>query len=248
MTVLYRLSISAGVFFSTLSFAEPQKVLFAVFGGYESCSKSSRSDLPPLGIGMHPPFEDVRSEVQTLHRGMAIITLSACLYSSAPPGGEGRYVVSDQPGKLKYGDTDVIRGEIERIVSAHPGIEVFLAGHSYGAWMTMYIAEKLAGKINLKGLFTIDPIGPACGPAGVIFGDPACHSAPTDRDNKKIAKSAGIWANFYQDEDNWLSSSSIAEATENNHITYYWGPHSDIDSDDSVWNRIGEAVKTALTP
>lgn len=227
--------------------AAPGKILMVTLGGYNSCSKSTRSDLPPLGTGLYPRSDKMSQAVSTKSRGLKILWIAACLEGDAPPDGEGQYVHYDQPKHLSYGDARKIRNEIEAVAKAEPGIPVFIAGHSYGGWMSMYLAEELNASVKIAGLFTVDPIGPACGPAGVFFGDPACHSAPDDFDNKAILKRVGTWVNFYQTADSWLTSSAIAEA-ENHEVIQTWGPHGDIDSDPGVWKRIQQAVEKAVGP
>lgn len=229
------------------SAASPGKILFVTLGGHNSCSKSTRSDLPPLGTGLYPRSEQVSQAVATKSRGMKVLWIAACLDGEAPPDGEGQYVHYDRPKSLSYGDANKIRTEIEAVAKAEPGIPVFIAGHSYGGWMSMYLAETLHPSVEIAGLFTVDPIGPACGPLEVAFGDDACHSAPEDFDNRAIAKRVGAWVNFYQTADSWLTSSEIPEA-ENHEVTFSWGPHGDIDSDAGVWTRIQQVVEKAVGP
>lgn len=245
---LIRMSLCGSLFFSVFGVAgaAPDKALFVLLGGYNSCNVTTRSDVPPLGIKMQPSFQKLIKGVKTSFPKMKIMTLAGCLDTSAPPEGEGMYVVSDFPTSLKYGDSHHVLHRIEDLLKANPGMVVYLIGHSYGGWMSMYLAQELGGKVDLRAIFTLDPIGPACGAFGVVFGDAACHSAPDDRDNRAIKKRAGAWVNFFQNEDSWLSSSEITEA-ENHHITFEWGAHSDISQVTSLWKRIDQVVKTTLT-
>jgi len=225
--------------------AGPDKALFVILGGYNSCENSSRSDLPPLGIGMAPGFSKVLKTAQTKNRARTFQYIIGCLEDSPPPSGEGLFVHSRDAKKLLYGDTKQILKEVEAIAKAEPGTAVFVAGHSYGGWMSMYLASQFSKDVNLQGLFTLDPISPACGPAEVVFGDDACHQAPRDLDNKKIKAKTAAWVNFYQTDDSWLTSSSIGEA-ENHHVNSSWGPHGDLDSDSKVWKRVEDVVLKAL--
>ncbi len=225
--------------------AAPEKILFVTLGGYDSCSKSSRSDLPPLGTGMYPRSEKVSQAVATKSRGLKILWIAGCLEAEAPPDGEGQFVYSDRPRSLDHGDARKLRNEIEAIAKAEPGIPVFIAGHSYGGWIGMYLADELHASVKIAGLFTVDPISPDCGPMEFVFGDSSCHRAPEDFDNKAILKRVGNWVNFYQTADSWLSSSKIPGA-ENHEIEFTWGPHGDIDSDPGVWKRIQQVVESVV--
>lgn len=224
----------------------PQKVLFVGIGGHGSCGRSTDSNTPPLGISLAPGFQSTVSATRTRNRSLEVFTLLACLESEAPPDGELQYILSTQK-QAHVGNLHDVKAALEAFLKKHPGITVYLTGHSYGAWSSMYLAENLQGQMDLRGLFTIDPIGPDCDVFGVVFGGSACHSAPTDRDNKAIKKRAKHWVNFYQDEDSWISSSEIAEA-QNHHITFEWGPHGDIDAEKAVWKTIDETVRKSLTP
>ncbi len=225
----------------------PSKILFVTIGGYDSCNRSSRSDLPPLGTGLYTLYEKLSQTVSTKSRGLKLLWIAACLDTDAPPDGQGQYVLSSHPKQLGYGNARKIAEKIEAVVKAEPGIPVFIAGHSYGGWLSMYLSEKLAPTVKIAGLFTVDPISPACGALEVAFGDDSCHRAPEDRNNKAIVKRVGAWVNFYQTADDWLTSSEIPEA-ENHEVVYEWGPHSDIDADGKVWKRIEQVVDKAIAP
>ncbi len=236
-----------GLMFSCITEAAvPERVLFVVMGGYNSCPSSSRS-LPPHGMGMYPPFKKLETKLAASRSGMAITTLVSCLEAVAPPDGEALYVVSDSPTKLQYGDSDKILSQVKGLLAKYPNAPLFIAGHSYGGWMAMYLAEQIQSP-QFKGLFTIDPISPACGPLEVAFGSSECHSAPDDLDNSAIAAHAARWVNFYQTADAWLTSSKITQADENHFIDYEWGPHRDVDSDKRTWKRIELATFSSLTP
>lgn len=242
--ILYR---SLGVFmvFCSAAFADAapaKKVLFVVSGGYNSCSKSSQASRRADAVPIVFSYKAMEKTIKT--RGVEVMTLFSCLNDDAPPDGEAEYVLSENRGE-HFGSTKDIRADIEAILKKNPGTAVYLIGHSYGGYMAMYLAETLAGTPNLQGLFTLDPIGPDCGALGVVFGSDACHSAPTDRDNKAIARRTATWHNFYQVEDSWLSSSEIPEA-QNHHITFSWGPHGEMDTEKVVWDQIQKVVLKSL--
>jgi hypothetical protein len=222
----------------------PKKILFLVQGGYDSCSSSSRSDLPPLGMKMVPPFLKMLSAVSKVDPAFTPLVITGCLDTDPPPSGYAQFVVPDRPKNVVYGPTSKLQSELTRMVLANPDAPIVFIGHSYGAWMAMHLALKPAFK-RIALLVTLDPIGPECGPLGVVFGDSACHNAPTDLDNRSIGRKSDKWINFYQEDDSWLSSSEIAGA-ENYAVDVTWGPHSDINRNTRVWSVIQKAVIAAL--
>lgn len=214
--------------------AAPADVLFVVIGGRDSCGGSG-----PNGIGMAGPFESLRQKLKG--GGPEVHYVMVCLTTSPPPDGQLQYVLSDESTATKQGTGATLMNEIERM-SLEKSVEaVFVVGHSYGGWLSMYMAERLRQKGSLL-LFTVDPISTQCGPFEVVTGSKKCKQAPTDRDNAKIKAASRRWVNFYQNQDSWIQSGPVTEA-ENHHITYR-GPHSNIDGDARTWKEI-EAVATA---
>ena len=241
---LFRSLAGLFVFGSAGAFAAPKhQALFVVLGGYNSCEKSTRTDIIAAGVPISHSYRTVEKNLRAKHPDTEFKTIFGCLYAEAPPNGEGEYVTSDSPSHSQSGNAKDVLDEIESAVKKNPKVDIYLVGHSYGGWTTMYLAQELKGSPNLKLLATIDPIGPECDAVGVVLGDSACHSAPTDLDNKSIKKRAAHWVNFYQTEDSWLTSSEIAEANENHHITFNWGPHGDMDTDDGIWERIEKLIE-----
>jgi pimeloyl-ACP methyl ester carboxylesterase len=244
--VLYRV-ILAGLCLSAASvFAAPKTAVFAVLAGYNSCKNATRGGPRAASIPMANAYARTLKNLQTKVKDLQVITLYSCLNDDAPPDAEAEYVLSTSPRIDRSGNTRDIRAELEAIYKSHPEAAVYFVGHSYGGWMSMYLTQTLAGKPNLKGLFTIDPIGPECGTAGVIFGSSECHSAPSGLENKNIKSRAGVWLNFFQREDTWLTSSKVREADENHEILFDWGPHSWINAEKKVWDRIEAAVLKSL--
>lgn len=215
--------------------------LFVVMGGYTSCGKNAPE---PAGIGMYHPFMKMFESARVTDPRMKFHYIISCFNADAPPAGPTKYIMSTEPGRVFHGNASVLMSEIERIVQGKEA-SVFLAGHSYGAYQAMYLAQKLklAGKI--QGLYTVDPIGPACNAFQVVFGGKACKQAPTDLNNGLIADNVLVWQNFYQNQDAWLHSGPIAEANSNLHVKYR-GPHTQIDSDDRTWTSIGTSVITVV--
>lgn len=225
--------------------APAKKAIFLVQGGYDSCNTSSRSDLPPLGIKMYPSFQKMLAALTKSDPNLAPIVLSGCLDTDPPPSGEVQMVLPERTRNLVYGDTLRVQNELVRLVRENPNAPLIMIGHSYGAWMAMHLAVKPVFK-RLSLLVTLDPIGPECGPMGVVFGDSACHNAPPV-DSKAIRQKSDRWINFYQDEDSWLSSSEIPHA-ENFAVDATWGPHSEINRNPRVWSVIQKAVQGTVSP
>ena len=221
--------------------ATPSPILFVVMGGHNSCNKS-QTTVRPLGTGVYLNYDTVAPNWNS--RGAKISVITTCLYGDAPPEGEMDYVLPD--GSTHVGDAYDLAKEINALVKKQPTTRLYFIGHSYGAWTGMFLAESMNNPAKIEALITIDPIGPGCDTLGVIFGSDDCHQAPTDRDNAAIAKKVGIWLNFYQDADDWLTSSEIPEATKNHYIDFGWGPHGDIDADRRVWTAIDQSVKTTF--
>lgn len=216
--------------------AGSQDVLFVLLGGYTSCGSAG-----PSGIGMYAPFMELRKNLQATRPGMRVHYLVGCLGDDAPPAGEGQYILSDDPSRELYGNTATIMNEVEKLATQKAVGSLYIAGHSYGGFMAMYMVGKLKLASKLSGLFTIDPISTQCGPMQVAFGAKVCHQAPDDFNNAAIRAGTQTWVNFYQNQDSWLTSSAIREA--DNLQVQYRGPHNQIDSDPRTWQRIRAALK-----
>lgn len=212
--------------------------LFVIMGGYQSCSQGG-----PKAIGMHAPFQKMLGIIRANDSSVKTHYLVSCIGSEAPPNGRMEYYLSDAPGKFLTGNAADLMNEIETLYRDKGEPTVFIAGHSYGGWLAMYLAERLkVGKIG--GLFTVDPIGTACGPLQYLFGGKACKEAPQDRNNPLIADNTNSWVNIYQDADSRLHSSPIPQAE--NLLVEYRGPHTEVDSDERTWQRISSVVLTTL--
>ncbi len=223
----------------------PNEILIVALGGYNSCKSSSlTSEETPYGMDM---YTKANTMVQKLGRQVGprnVRTLYGCLFSSPPPNGEGSYITSDAPGKVFYGNGYDILKTIQSMVKS-TDTPIFLMGHSYGAWLSMFLDLELGNTYNVPGIFTIDPISPkTCGPMEVVFGASGCHEAPTDLDTVAIKDLSPLFLNFYQTQDSWLTSSSIPDA-DNFRMTYRRS-HTKIDGDDRVWDKITQAISKIL--
>jgi len=216
-------------------FAGESDVLVVAMGGYNSCGSRG-----PTGIGMYAPVNKLMQELKGSWPDREVHYVITCLKSSPPPGGQVELITSRAPGKVYSGNTATVQKEIETISRMRKVTTVFMAGHSYGGWMAMHLASKLAPEVPLKGLYTIDPISPRCGPSQVVFGGQDCHQAPKEFDNQLIHDRVANWQNFYQNQDSWLTSSAIPEAR--NHHIVYRGPHTNIDSDTRTWKVVHSSV------
>lgn len=211
-------------------------MLVVALGGYNSCGSSNN----PYSIGMYGQTEALVKKLSA--RTPKVKYIVACLRTAAPPTGEGRYVTSDAPNDIRVGDAAKLKSVIESMSTKNTPI--FVIGHSYGGWLSMYLSTQLADR-KLAGLFTVDPISPkTCGPVEVLIGAAGCHQAPRDLENGDILKTTAHWLNFFQTDDRWLTSSEIDEA-QNFHITYD-DSHTAIDGDDRVWTRIVTTVQSEV--
>ncbi len=226
-----------GLFFylSPVVAAPTTDVLFVALGGYSSCNKTG-----PTSIGMYNNFQEFLTKVKQSRPDTNIRYLVACLGDVKPPKGQGQFITSENPDTIQHGDTTRVRDEIESLTKLSNDMKVFIVGHSYGGWMSMYLPSIISPTINIAGLFTLDPISYKCGKSQVVLGGSACKQAPKDLNNQEILQRVGLWENFYQNQDTWLHSSSIPEA--NNHLMKYRGPHNKVDRDPTVWNIITDDV------
>lgn len=226
-----------GLFFclTQVTATPPTDVLFVTLGGYSTCNNTG-----PTGIGMYRPFQAFLSKVKEQNAKTNIHYIVTCLPDVKPPKGQGQFISSQNPEKTQYGDTYRIRDEIEAIAKQSNDMQVYITGHSYGGWMSMFLTTNLSPTVKIKGLFTLDPISTKCGPSQVVLGGKACKQAPVEFDNKGLLARVGYWENFYQRQDAWLQSSSIPEAI--NHLMKYRGPHNSVDRDQAVWNMISDAI------
>lgn len=220
---------------SISAFASDTDVLVVTMGGRTSCGSGG-----PTGMGMYAPTKSLLQDLQVSYADRKIHYVISCLDTSPPPSGRAQFFTSRLPGKLYSGNTMDIAKEIETLVRTRAIGAVFLTGHSYGGWMAMYLATKLAKEVPIHGLYTVDPISPRCGPSQVIFGGEDCKQAPREFDNRAILARVNQWENFFQNQDTWLQSSEIPEAS--NHHIKYRGPHTSIDSDARTWEVIHASV------
>lgn len=218
---------------------ERDSILLVALGGRTSCRSNT-----PKAMDLYKPFKNLLKEIETQRPLVQIHYVVGCLNSDAPPLGSGRYLTSDAPDTILSGNTAAIRSEMENLVSAHPGMPLFIMGHSYGGWMSMYLTTQLAEEVKIDALFSIDPIGIRCGPSGYLTGSPECKKAPTDLNHALIKERVEVWENIYQNQDSWLHSSEIEVA--NNHLLDFRGPHGQIDTDKRTWEIIRKDILKQL--
>lgn len=243
MKTLNRLFVTGSLFFSVLALsAPPSEIFIAAFGGYTSCGKKAPE---PTGIGMYSPLTKLIADIKAASPRLKVSYVVSCFKNEAPPEGQVLYFTSDDPSRTQSGNAAVIMNELEKMTAKKEAQAIYIAGHSYGGYLAMYLMEKLRLTQKVQGLFTIDPIGPSCNAFKVVFGGADCKRAPTDRNNATIRSQTEQWVNFYQDQDAWLHSSAITEA-ENYRIAYR-GPHTSIDSDERTWKEIRNRIFKPVT-
>src|SRR5690606_24438135 len=104
-----------------------------------------------LGTGATSELLRVHQEVTTKSRSLDVLWLVACLEDEAPPDGGIQYIASSSKKDLRYGDIYDLKKEIEAVVKANPDIPVFMAGHSYGGWSSMFLTEELPSSVKIRG-------------------------------------------------------------------------------------------------
>ncbi len=215
--------------------AASQEMIVIGLGGFNTCGSDGLTTMNLYGPFMQLT-QNLKEDQRTIHY------VVGCLKGNAPPNGQGFFVSSRSPNQTVTGNTFDVQKEIEALSKEHPDAPLYIVGHSYGGWMAMYLTLKLTATIPVRGLFSIDPISPLCGPLQVVTGNAVCKQAPKELDNLAIQKRVGHWLNFYQDQDSFLHSSGINEAE--NHYFQYRGPHSQIDYDSRTWDAIQKLLKT----
>jgi hypothetical protein len=205
--------------------------LFVVMGGNTTC-RDSQGVKTPKGM-------DMINEVKSLMRswqdkfGTEPNYLISCYAETA----DVHYYGNSDHETLHHGTRAQFRDAVND--QAQQGGAIFLIGHSYGGWLAMKTVYELAGDLEFTGLFTIDPISrKTCNYESPL----GCISAPEDIipfQRTKIRRKTQKWLNFYQSETWYLHSSHILQAHANFIIPK---PHTDIDTEESVWLRIKNTV------
>jgi pimeloyl-ACP methyl ester carboxylesterase len=237
---------------SRLNDSEPaiQDVLIFFSSGFGSCGDERfPSRITPL-------VHEMRQYGVQLRYVAACFDTSATLhFSSSALQGE-RMKTGDYNAVIRYAASELAQVQSK---------SVYFIGHSYGGWLSMTVAENLAGRSRVRGIVTIDPMSPNHCYTSVVAksylqqgigleGEPGCLQAPLDWGPSRrtnLHQRSGWWLNFYQATDRLIHSGPMPPA-ENFLIPYDESrsynalAHRDIDTDARVWKRIEDRILTEL--
>ncbi len=168
---------------------------------------------------------------------------------------------SELRGEHRAGDYNDILTQLRQELDSTQSRALYFVGHSYGAWLSMSLAESIKKDSRPRGMVTIDAISPAtCYPSvvaksyleqGIGYeGEKGCLESPADWDQSRrstLAQGIEWWMNFYQSTDLLIHSGDMSPA-ENFRLQFHPSrahnglAHRDIDTDARVWRRIEKRV------
>ena len=251
----YRLGLVILLFsFSSNLLAASNAPLLIFHGGRGSCKYSSHTEgRSPYGMSLYRSFYALHQKLRRHYGKGEIKYLVGCFGYRSPLNEPSLYFTSEDPKTIQVAQPGELPEIVQELMASNPYRPIYIAGHSYGGWRAMRLAERLGHLYDIRGLYTMDPISPVnCGTFQFLTGYKGCKEAPTDLDRERIKENSQIWVNFYQNRDKGLHSSEIEEAT-NLHLTYKKDPpsksgacHPYADEDPRVWKIIHRAVFSTL--
>jgi len=192
----------------------PATPVFAFMGGYTSCGPEG----DPAQMDMVSMFTKIKQAFEAKYHVSPVYLLSCYTVDYLAV----RFTLSTVKDQVYNETVDGMLNEWESQLAQLTNPVVYVVGHSYGGWTAMDTALKLDSRFRLGGLVTLDPISKMdCTPdkflAGVFNfgGSEGCQRAPTDFSDAELAalaKRAGTWLNFYENQSDLLHSSAIASA------------------------------------
>jgi hypothetical protein len=211
----------------------PEKVMVVLMGGNRSCVEGDDGYVTPYQSGLYLRFAQMLDAARA-DGAVEIDSIVSCY----PDGDDTIYYAdSKTPDNILSTDLDGFIGVVGSAESLATANRLFLAGHSYGGWLSMKVA--LAVDRPYSGVYTLDPISRETCSYENPFG---CTSAPEDitkAQREQIRQRSERWSNFYQNDNPFLHSSSILEAHENNRLPV---GHSEVAYHARVWDSISAQV------
>ncbi len=233
--------------FSQLFGGEPKiedgVILFA--SGWGSCSDQK------FPTAVAPLLNEIRQ------MGVKLRYVASCFDKSS----QLHFSSSELRGQHRAGDYADILSQLRHELDNTQSRAVYFVGHSYGAWLSMSLAESIKQESKPRGIVTIDAISPStCYPSVVAKsyleqglgyeGEQGCRQAPIDWDQQRrstLANGNEWWMNFYQTTDLLIHSGDMPPA-ENFRLQFHASrahnglAHREIDTDSRVWRRIEKRV------
>ncbi len=245
--------IFVGIFFV---FSAEAKPLFVLLGGALSCE----------GIEQSPPWTSLLAHTARLRKDLSIagnlpsVPYVATCHRLAPHKIFIR--TSTNPHKLDIGGTDLLSRVIAKSLKKEKATEVFIIGHSYGAYDGVSIIKDLPDGIVVNHLWTIDAISPIkCPPDRFKWTlarnllhmpiHPGCVTTPPDVEAMGRESRSRIlkWTNVFQTEARSLHSGSLASADESYCVPpcvrgiFKVKAHVQIADNSWLWHSIHEALR-----
>jgi hypothetical protein len=236
-------------FLGQASLAANNKELLVLVGGFGSCATFGN----PADMNMRAPFDQLVEQKRAA--GADVDAVSAC------------YALTSETLFIETSNGDVLRADLEtlnELVNSYVGnAQITMIGQSHGGWTVMMTALSLPQN-SIKTLVTIDPVSlTECTSFdwtgswfGWIFGgegSPGCTESTTDLQPyfARVKSSTTNWVHFWQDENQLLHASDIAEADKRFYLNYAsgdsagytMGSHGRTEFEPAIWSKIWQEIK-----
>jgi hypothetical protein len=212
------------------------EVQFIIMGGNATCQNDEFGNTrSPLGTDIHNSFKPLLEKVEADGRFNTKWIVSCHRNSNAAV----HYATSESMNQVFETTPEQFISMVNGRYLQANARSTFMAGHSYGGWLTMKTALAAMPEQTFDGVFTIDPISRV----HCTFSSPiGCTSAPRDITNAQrtaINEVSGFWGNYYQTNTFYLHSAPMEEADYNLKLDT---SHTAIDNHEDVWTNISETV------
>lgn len=134
-----------------------------VMGGFRSCNYEN--GLPtPKGKPRWYRAEDLEARLTQSEFGTPAATAAKWVRTCYSSSGEIFYVTSAKPGSIRRATNADLSPFFLALAAlaggGDDGHPVYIIGHSHGGWLAMMTAWGLPASVNVRSLFTVDPISP----------------------------------------------------------------------------------------
>lgn len=272
-----RLFAACGLLWSTASFAKLQTNITPIIvapTGHKSCrtDKWGRKD-SPYSNSLKVEVDRVVAELKSQYESIEPRVIYSCFdYEKLIFGGKLHFKYTkenNEIGKVELGNwvlferidwsyiepvVTELATYVNEVASQVENPQVYLIGHSWGAWLNMKLAEMLPPDLKIPGLVTLDPVSPLdCWPNLYLQLGPnylkSCHQAPTDigvEEQENIFNRVNEnWRHFYQMQFIFLSSGPLEylkDGIHSFHIKYkrdiWYYHHGAVQHEKQVWSFV----------